>query len=396
MELMHYVISLMPAFISLFWVAVLVLGVIDARDTLRHRLSEQVLMGRRRLALYMGTATLIFTCHALHYDAAGEGALFIRIFYATCNLATFPLFLIYIGTLAGECAGVRTLFQWRWMGLLLPAAVRLVLAVVLTLTVSDELSSKLYAVIIPLDKVAFVAVWLICFVRCLRIMQRHDRAIANYYADVEGRSMKPFRVLLQLMIIGMVITLVCMLLGSHFFVRHRWLLAVLSMVYSILYFLTGFEGMKWNIRNLEVAEEERLESLSEPETLAVPEHQELVADNETSPVASNQLFDRAVDVLRQQHLYLQPNLKITDLTRLLGTNRTYLYQAINVERGLSFSELVNRLRVEHAVQLMRRSPEALLDEVAVQSGFSSSASFYRNFRQFQGCSPREFLQRLAN
>lgn len=395
MELMHYVISLMPAFISLFWVVVLILGVIDARDALRYRLSEQVLMGRRRLALYMGTATLIFICHALHFDQSGEGVLFIRIFYATCNLASFPLFLIYIGTLAGECASVRTLFQWRWMGLLLPAAVRLMLAVVLTLLVSDELSSRLYPTIITIDKAAFVIIWVICFVRCFRIMQRHDRAIANYYADVEGRSMKPFRVLLLLMIIGMVITLVTMFLGSHFFVRHRWLLAVLSMVYSILYFLTGFEGMKWNIRNLEVAEEERLESLSEPETLAVPEHQELVADNEVSPVASNQLFDRAVEVLRQQHLYLQPNLKITDLTRLLGTNRTYLYQAINVERGLSFSELVNRLRIEHAVQLMRRSPEALLDEIAVQSGFSSSASFYRNFRQFQGCSPREFLLRLA-
>ena len=269
------------------------------------------------------------------------------------------------------------------------------LVVVLNLLVSDELSSRLYPTIITIDKAAFVIIWVICFVRCFRIMQRHDRAIANYYADVEGRSMKPFRVLLLLMIIGMVITLVTMFLGSHFFDSHKWMLAVLSLVYSILFFLMGFEGMKWNIRNMEVSEEGRLESLSEPETLAVPEHQELVADNEVSPAAYNQLFDRAVEVLQQQHLYLQPNLKITDLTRLLGTNRTYLYQAINVERGLSFSELVNRLRIEHAVQLMRRSPEALLDEIAVQSGFFSSASFYRNFRQFQGCSPREFLQRLT-
>ena len=395
MVLLHYVISLMPAFISLFWVAVLILGVFDARDALRYRLSEQVLMGRRRLALYMSIATAIFICHALHFNDVVEGALFLKIFYAPCNLAAFPVFLIYIGTLAGECAGLRTLFQWRWMGLLLPAALRLVLAIVLTLLVSDEQSERLYAVIIPVDKVAFVAVWLICFVRCLWIMQRHDRAIANYYADVEGRSMKPFRFLLQLMVISVVITLVCMFLGSTFFNTHKWMLAVLSLVYSILFFLTGFEGMKWNIRNMEVSEEGRLESLSEPETLAVPEHQELVADNEVSPAAYNQLFDRAVEVLQQQHLYLQPNLKITDLTRLLGTNRTYLYQAINVERGLSFSELVNRLRIEHAVQLMRRSPEALLDEIAVQSGFSSSASFYRNFRQFQGCSPREFLLRLA-
>ena len=74
------------------------------------------------------------------------------------------------------------------------------------------------------------------------------------------------------------------------------------------------------------------------------------------------------------------------------TNREYLYQALNVRMGVTFSEFINRHRINHAISLMKQSPELPANDVAQQSGYSSLASFYRNFKAFEGCSPKEFLK----
>lgn len=398
MELLFYTIILTPSFVCLFWMAVLLLGVKSANIILRRRLPEQVLMGRRRLAFFMAVAATLYICHATYYAQVLTIQPLMNVIYAACNQAVYPLFLLYISTLAGECAGFRTLLHWRWNILLLPSLLRLLIGIALLLA-DIEPTASLYVTIRFIDKVFFLIVMLISVVLCIRIMQRHDKKIANYYADIEGKTMEPFRLLLLLMIVCMAGSIISLFLGRAYFAEKIWLLILPSLLFSSTLFLIGFEGMRWNIQEpWELPTDAEPDRSPESEELVAPEQSEddpKPENAESTTAAGNQLYDRVVEVLRQQHLYLQPNLKITDLTRLLGTNRTYLYQAINVERGLSFSELVNRLRVEHAVQLMRRSPEALLDEIAVQSGFSSSASFYRNFRQFQGCSPREFLLRLA-
>ena len=84
---------------------------------------------------------------------------------------------------------------------------------------------------------------------------------------------------------------------------------------------------------------------------------------------------------------MQQDLKINDIAKLLRTNRDYIYQAINVRMGMSFSEYINRLRVNYATQLMKDTPEMSTNEVAFRSGFSSLASFYRNFKTYQNCPP---------
>jgi YesN/AraC family two-component response regulator len=105
---------------------------------------------------------------------------------------------------------------------------------------------------------------------------------------------------------------------------------------------------------------------------------------------SNGLRQRIEKLMHDEQLYLQPNLKISDLAQQLGSNRNYIYNAINVEMGLSFSDYVNGMRVEHAQQLMRQQPDLLLSEVAVNSGFSSTVSFYRAFKKFAGCAPKDW------
>ena len=104
------------------------------------------------------------------------------------------------------------------------------------------------------------------------------------------------------------------------------------------------------------------------------------------------LRERIFQLVEEEKLYLKPNLKINDLAKLLNSNRNYIYQAINVGIGLSFSDYINQKRIEHAKQALMENPHVLLTEVATNSGFSSISTFYRNFRMFEGYSPSDFQQ----
>ena len=72
-----------------------------------------------------------------------------------------------------------------------------------------------------------------------------------------------------------------------------------------------------------------------------------------------------------------------------------MWQALK-DKGMTFSALVNEMRVEYAAKLLRQHPDMEMPEVSVNSGYASVNSFYRNFRSIIGCSPREYAKRYGN
>lgn len=76
------------------------------------------------------------------------------------------------------------------------------------------------------------------------------------------------------------------------------------------------------------------------------------------------------------------DLKLDDVVTLLFTNRTYLLNAIKSELGISFSEYVNRKRIDHAMRLQKNDPDILRQELAIRSGYNSVSSFYRNLKKY--------------
>ncbi len=87
--------------------------------------------------------------------------------------------------------------------------------------------------------------------------------------------------------------------------------------------------------------------------------------------------ERLEQVLVRSKLYLNPDLKITDLLLPLGTNRTYLSNFINHTYGMSFRQLVNSLRVQEIdhVSHLQTNRSKNLSQLASGAGFGS----YRNY-----------------
>ena len=104
-----------------------------------------------------------------------------------------------------------------------------------------------------------------------------------------------------------------------------------------------------------------------------------------------ELMERICQLMDEEQLYLRSDLRLHDVAVRLGTNSSYVSECINSVRSQSFSQFVNTYRVCHAQELLRRQPDMKTATVATNSGFSTEASFFRNFKAVTGMTPREWV-----
>lgn len=112
------------------------------------------------------------------------------------------------------------------------------------------------------------------------------------------------------------------------------------------------------------------------------------------------IFTELRDVFDSQKLYLDPELNVKSVTKILGTNQKYLYQAISENSDSNFRNFVNRYRVDEAKKIIKQKilmKEMLnLPEIYFASGFNSSGSFYRAFKSLTGLTPKDYAAEIRH
>src|SRR6202042_2932664 len=99
-----------------------------------------------------------------------------------------------------------------------------------------------------------------------------------------------------------------------------------------------------------------------------------------------QRIDRVIDYLREN---LDRQVKLKDLAKVACFSEFHFHRIFSAVSGETLKSFTNRLRLEKSARLLRYSGEKLTD-IALQCGFSSSATFSRAFRSGYGTSPSQF------
>jgi len=99
-------------------------------------------------------------------------------------------------------------------------------------------------------------------------------------------------------------------------------------------------------------------------------------------------------VMEEDKLFTNQQLKVEDLCKITGVNRNTLIQAIKDSGWSGFNEYLNNYRVEE-MKLLLVDPEKenySLDYLYKEAGFGSKQSFYKNFKEITGMSPGKWRE----
>jgi AraC family transcriptional regulator len=97
-------------------------------------------------------------------------------------------------------------------------------------------------------------------------------------------------------------------------------------------------------------------------------------------------IDRVIDYLRAN---LDRQVKLKELAKVACFSEFHFHRIFSAVAGETPNQFTNRLRLEKATRLLRFSRQRLTD-IALECGFSSSATFSRAFRSGYDTSPSQF------
>src|SRR5499425_2655332 len=99
-----------------------------------------------------------------------------------------------------------------------------------------------------------------------------------------------------------------------------------------------------------------------------------------------QRINRVIDYLRGN---LDRQVKLKELAKVACFSEYHFHRIFTAVSGETLNSFTNRLRLEKAARLLRYSEQSLTD-IALDCGFSSSATFSRAFRSGYDTSPSQF------
>ena len=314
---------------------------------------------KRILTWFLCTCVILYLCHGLFFTVGLSHPM--ECLWTLCSLSVYPLFYAYICSLVSRPKAPIKLFLILLPGIIVAAGKYFLPDVAV-----DRARQLLFAI-----QVMIVLYYGYCKLRAF------DREIANVYADTEGRDTTAVKHLLIAFVITSLCSAVANALGRQYFAQSDWMLSVVLTPFSIMLFALSYIGFTRDF-SFEQFVKDCNDDIGQPteDTLAIEENK----------------VGKSIDHhLITQQLYLTPNLKIGDLAKATGICRTYISNYINQTKGMSFSDYINNLRVEHAKTLLSHDTvHTKIFIIATQSGFSSEQSFYRNFRKFTGMRPLEW------
>lgn len=140
------------------------------------------------------------------------------------------------------------------------------------------------------------------------------------------------------------------------------------------------------------------ENVSQPGVL--PQPIESASEESNDPKASDDsaagvrqpspLFLRILHLMDTQKPYRDPAFDLLALAHLAATNRSQLYALINRETPNGFSYWLAEYRVNDLIRQTELFPDKNMDELYTLSGFPSRTTFFRQFRQVTGLTPKQY------
>lgn len=367
-----------PMYVTGFWALVLILSSINKNKA------------KEGLGVFMFLAFGLYLSHAIYFKYYVDIYLFFDPIYIITALSVYPMYYWYIKLLT-----VEPEFKMQNLVYFLPAIFLGIASAIIYIFMSEEervnylqvflfrnqgvqIDSTLVDIqkaIYYLSRIVFMIQILFVLMFGRKLVIEYNGRISNFYSDLESRSLVWVNWLLYSFFVISIMSMVFNILGRSVFSHSSVLLLIPSLIFSVLLFLIGFQGSMQN---------HTVDNFNNDELLV----NEIDIKNHNRSI----LKENLIDLFENQKIYRQTDLKITNVSLLLQTNRTYVSSLINTDFDSTFNEFVNRYRIIEVKKILQNTNHhnLSLDFVAESAGFGSMSSFIRIFNKSEGITPGKY------
>lgn len=317
---------------------------------------------KKILTLFLATCTILYLCHAMFFTVGLSYEM--ECLWTLCSLSVYPLYFIYIYRLTGRKLSAQSIAM-----LLLPGLLVALGKYAYPVELMDTMRKALFAVQIVM--VVYFG---------YRRLQAFDRELADVYADTDLYDTRQVRILLIAFLLTSLFSMAANAVGKQFFATSNWLILLVLTPFTVMLFALSYIGYT---RDFTVPQDfaEEADSVDEDGLMEEPTQE-----------MQDMLGVRIEQMINEERIYRRKNLKIDDVAHEVQSCRTYISRYINQTKGCSFSDYINSKRVEYTQQRLLQGSNKKITAIAEEAGFSSEASFYRNFQKFAGMKPAEWLK----
>jgi len=363
-------------YVSLFWAIVLHLYPSDKNAP------------RRFLGKIMVVASIIYISGFVYNNKLYGIYIWLVCFNNLATLAIYPMYYIYTRLLTEDA---RFSLKKHYPHFIAPVAIFLAMAVGLLIMTSGDREAYISEIVygfkqtegtlgfmyklFVVEKVIYMVQMFVYVFLTARQINKYQFMLNQWYSTTENLSLDWVRVSNITFFFSSLLSAVAIIVGREAFVDQPAKIAFPAIAFTAFLFIIGALGNRQ--RPVKAIEFDRLEASG--------------TGNDKIP---GNLKEHLVALFEEEHIYLDKDLSIFDITEKLGTNRTYISRIINNDFKLNFATFVNNYRVEHAKRIILDGKFSHLEEVAELSGFGSLNSLYRAFTAKEKISIAQFRESL--
>lgn len=111
----------------------------------------------------------------------------------------------------------------------------------------------------------------------------------------------------------------------------------------------------------------------------------------------NTLFKNIDGIIRKDKLYLNSNLDLNQIAKVLSVSIHQVSHMINEKTDTNFNSYINKFRIEEAKKIISKDTQKqyTIESIAYDVGFNSMSTFNSAFKKFESITPSQYRNLLS-
>ncbi|WP_172435945.1 helix-turn-helix domain-containing protein [Sediminicola luteus] len=217
--------------------------------------------------------------------------------------------------------------------------------------------------------------------RTIRELRKYDTKLKEQLSNIAKSNLHPTLVLVKVCLVLYLIELLFVYFTYYGFPYYHRTYLYINLLSGIVLMFVSVDAIlshRYIIRN----------QLT-PTLLPVKKENEKYASSGLTKESSEEIRSRLIRYMEDHRPYLQPQLRIKELSDATGIPTHHLSQVLNESFEQNFYEFINGYRIKEAMKILKdpNYQNYTYEAIAFEVGFNSRSAFYNAFKKINNTTP---------